>query len=145
MDGSETVKQENKDTLIKYAVCFGVEVLIAFLVIWSKGFFTDRAAVNIQILSDAFFVAGVLMTFYAGMLYVSGEGALIGIGFVLRNAVLTFIPMGRAKQERYADYRARKLGEAKEKNNSCILVTGLFFLALGIIFTVIWYVKFYQA
>ena len=138
------MKQETKDKLTKYAVCFGVEALIAFLVIWSKGFFTDRAAVNIQILSDAFFVSGILMTLLAGMLYVSGEGALIGIGFVLRNAVLTFIPMGRAKQVRYADYRARKLGEAKNKDNSCILVTGLIFLALGIIFTGIWYVKFYH-
>ena len=139
------MKQETKGTLTKYAICFGVEALIAFLVIWSKGFFTGSTAVNIQILSDAFFVSGVLMTLFAGMLYVSGEGALIGIGFVLRNVVLTFIPMGRAKHERYADYRARKLIEAKKRNDSCILVTGLFFLFIGIVLTVIWYVNFYNA
>ena len=138
------MEQETKVTLRKYAVCFGVEALIAFLVIWSKGFFTSSVAVNIQILSDAFFVSGVLMTLFAGMLYVSSEGALIGIGFVLRNVVLTFIPMGRAKHERYADYRARKLGEAKKQDKSSILVTGLFFLTIGIILTVIWSVKFYQ-
>lgn len=139
------MKQETKVTLTKYAICFGVEALIAFLVIWSKGFFTQSAAVNIQILSDAFFVSGVLMTLFAGMLYVSGEGALIGIGFVLRNVVLAFIPMGRAKHERYADYRERKLSEAKKRNDSCILVTGLFFLFIGIVLTVIWYVNFYNA
>ena len=138
------MKQETKVTLIKYAICFGVEAFIAFLVIWSKGFFTDRIAVNIQILSDAFFVAGIVMTLFAGMLYISGEGGLIGIGFVIRNAVLAFVPMGRAKHERYADYRERKLNNAKKQNNSCILVTGLFFLVIGIIFTVIWYVKFYN-
>lgn len=138
------MKQETKVTLTKYAVCFGVEALIAFLVIWSKGFFTESAAVNLQILSDAFFVSGVLMTLFAGMLYVSGEGALIGIGFVLRNVVLTFIPMGRAKHERYADYRARKLREGKKQDSSCILRTGLFFLLIGIIFTVIWDAKFYN-
>ena len=138
------MKQENRATLTKYAICFGVETLIAFLVIWSKGFFTQNTAVNIQILSDAFFVAGILMTLFAGMLYVSGEGALLGIGFVLRNVVLAFIPMGRAKHERYADYRARKLSEAKNQNDRCILVTGLFFLLIGVIFTVIWYVKFYN-
>lgn len=139
-----TVKQENQVKLIKYAVCFGVEILIGFLVIWAKGFFTDSAAVNLQIMADAFFVSGILMTLFAGLLFVSGEGALIGIGFVLRNVVLTFIPMGRAKHERYADYRARKLGEAKKQDNSSILVTGLFFLTIGIILTVIWSVKFYQ-
>ena len=84
------------------------------------------------------------MTLFAGMLFVSGEGALIGIGFVLRNVVLTFIPMGRAKQERYADYRARKLAEAKEKDNSSIWVTGLIFLAIGVILTVIWSETYYN-
>ena len=138
------MKQETKVKLIKYAVCVGVEVLIAFLVIWSKGFFTDSAAVNLQILADAFFVAGILMTLIAGMLFVSGEGALIGIGFVLRNVVLAFIPMGRARHELYADYRARKLGEAKKHNNSSILVTGLSFLIIGVVLTAIWYVTFYN-
>ena len=139
-----TVKEEKNVSLTKYAVCFAVEIFIAFLVIWSKGFFTQSTAVNIQILSDAFFVSGVLMTLFAGMLYVSSEGALIGIGFVLRNVVLAFVPMGRAKHERYADYRERKLSEAKKQDNRCILVTGLVFLFIGIIFTVIWYIKFYN-
>ena len=138
------MKQENKVKFIKYAVCFGIEAFIAFLVIWSKGFFTSSAAVNIQILADAFFVSGVLMTLFAGMLFVSGEGALIGIGFVLRNVVLAFIPMSRARHELYADYRARKLREAKKQENSSILITGLSFLSIGIILTVIWYVKFYN-
>ena len=138
------MKQETKVTLIKYAVCVGVELLIAFLVVWSKGFFAHSIAVNLQILADAFFVSGILMTLFAGMLFISGEGALIGIGFVLRNVVLSFIPMGRAKHERYADYRARKLGEAKKQDNSSILVTGLFFLIIGIILTVIWSVKYYK-
>lgn len=138
------MKQETKIKLRNYGICFGVEVLIAFLVIWSKGFFTQSAAVNIQILSDAFFVAGILMTLFAAMMYISGEGALIGIGFVLRNVVLTFMPMGRAKQELYADYRARKLKEAKKHNNSYMLVTGLVFLVIGIAFTVIWSAAFYN-
>ena len=130
--------------LRNYGICVGIELLIAFLVIWSKGFFTDRVAVNVQILADAFFVSGILMTLFAGLLFVSSEGALVGIGFVLRNAVLTFIPMGRAKQELYADYRARKLKEAKKHNNSYMLVTGLVFLVIGIAFTVIWSAAFYN-
>ena len=139
------MKQETKVTLRNYAICVGIELVIAFLVIWSKGFFAHSAAVNIQILSDAFFVSCILMTLYAGMMYVSGEGALIGIGFVLRNVVLTFIPMGRARHEKYADYRARKMQDAKERNNHYVLVTGLVFLFIGIVFTVIWYAVFYNA
>ena len=138
------MKEETKVNLKKYAVCFGIEALIAFLVIWSKDFFTDSAAVNIQILSDAFFVSGILMTFFAGLMYISGEGALIGIGYVIRYAALAFIPMGRAKLERYYDYRARKLGEIEKNSNSCILISGLIFLTIGIIFTAIWYKVYYQ-
>ena len=145
MGGSETVKQETKVTLRKYAICVGVELLIAFLVIWSKGFFAQSTAVNIQILADAFFVPGILTTLFAGMMYVSGEGALIGIGFVLRNVVLTFIPMGRAKHEVYADYRERKLREAKKHDGRHILVTGLVFLFIGIVLTLYWYTAFYNA
>jgi len=138
------VKQKTKATLRNYGICVGVELLIAFLVIWSKGFFAHSLAVNIQILSDAFFVAGILMTMFAGMLYISGEGALIGIGFVLRNVFLAFIPMGRARHEVYADYRARKLSKAKKSSNHYILVTGLIFLFIGTVFTVIWHVAFYN-
>lgn len=137
------MNQETKVKLRNYGICVGIELLIAFLVIWLKGFFTESAAVNIQILSDAFFVSGILMTLFAGMLYVSGEGALIGIGFVLRNVVLTFVPMGRARHEKYADYRERKLGAAKKSDNRHILVTGLVFLFIGIVFTAIWYAVFY--
>ena len=127
-----------------YGICFGIEVLVAFLVIWSKGFFTDSAAVNVQILADAFFVPGILMSLFAGMMYVSSEGALIGIGFVLRNVMLAFIPMGRDRHEKYADYRARKLGEGKKHSNRYVLVAGLTFLFIGIVLTVVWSLAFYN-
>ena len=135
---------EKKNLLLKYAVCIGVALLITVAVFWSKGFFTDSAAVNIQILSDGFFVSGIVVSSVAGLLFVGGEGMFIGIGFVLRNVVLTFIPGGRKKHERYADYRARKLERLKKEGDHCILVTGLSFLALGVLFSVIWYANFYQ-
>ncbi|MBQ7152729.1 MAG: DUF3899 domain-containing protein [Clostridia bacterium] len=134
--------EKQRPVIIKYAICVGVELLIGFLVIWSKGFFAHSTAVNVQILADAFFVPGILMTLFAGFLYISGEGALIGIGFVLRNVVLAFVPMGRLKHEKYADYRARKLGSAKKRGSNCILITGLVFLLVGIVLTFVWYKNF---
>ena len=138
------MEQETKVTIGKYAVCVAIEALIVFLVIWANDFFTHSVEVNVQILADAFFVAGIAMTLFAAMMYISGEGALIGIGFILRSAALTFLPMGRMKQERYSDYRARKLGNAKEQDNRHILLTGLIFLIIGVILTVVWYTKFYN-
>jgi hypothetical protein len=113
-------------------------------VFWSKGFFVHSLRVNIQILADGFFVSGILLTLFAGMVYISGEGALIGIGFILKSVVLTFIPMGRQKHELYKDYRARKLSEMKKNKDNAILFTGLLFLTVGIILNIIWYVNFYN-
>ena len=139
------MKQEKKTLLIKYAACFAVASLITVAVFWSKGFFTDSLAVNIQILSDGFFTSGIVLTMFAALLFISGEGALIGVGYVLRHAMLTLIPFGRLKQETYRNYRERKLAKLKKNDDNCILVVGLIFLAIGIVFTVIWYVNFYQA
>lgn len=138
------MKKENKALLVKYIICFAVASLITVAVFWSKGFFGHSVAVNIQILADGFFVSGILLTLFAGMMFISGEGALIGIGFILRSVVLTFIPMGRQKHEKYADYRERKLRGMKKSKDHCILVIGLLFLIVGIIFNIIWYVKFYN-
>ena len=137
--------QEKKKLLRKYLVCFGVASLIAIGVFAVDGFFTDDIAVNIQILSDGFFVAGVMLLLFAGMLFISSEGALIGIGFVMRNAILAFIPMGRKKQELYAQYRERKLAEMKKQEDHCVLFTGLLFLLIGIAFSAFWYFSYYQA
>ncbi len=139
------MNQETKTTIGKYAVCVAIELVIAFIVIWINGFFTESMAVNIQILADAFFTAGLLMTLFAGMMYVSSEGALIGISYVLRSAVLIFIPMGRLKQEKYIDYRERKLSAAKNNGIRHVLITGLVFVFVGIVFTLIWNAKFYNA
>lgn len=138
------MKQENNSLLIKYIICFCVASLITFAVFWIKGFFTDSIAVNVQILSDGFTVSGILFLLFAGMMFISSEGALVGISFVLRNAFLAFIPMGRTRQERYADYRERKLSQIKKSGDHCILVTGLFFFIIGLILTVIWYTNFYN-
>ena len=138
------MKQKNQTVLKKYIVCFCVASLITCAVFWVKGFFGSNPAENVQILSDGFFVSGILLTMYAAMMFISGEGALIGIGFILRNAILTFIPMGRAKQETYAQYRERKLGEIKKPGDNCILITGLIFVFIGIVFTVIWSLNFYN-
>ena len=138
------MEQETKKTLRNFGICVGVEVLIGFCVVWAKGFFTESAAVNLQIVADAFFVAGILMSLFAALIFVSSQGAFIGVGFIMRNVVLTFIPMGRLRHEKFIDYRARKMNQLKARKLSPVLVTGLTFLVTGIILTAIWYAKFYQ-
>ena len=138
------MEQEKKKLLIKYLVCFAIASLITLGIFWIKGFFTDSLAVNLQILADGFSVSGFVLLAFAGMMYISGEGGLIGVSFVLRNVVLAFIPLGRLKHEVYAKYRERKMKELQESRNPAALVVGLIFFFVGLLFTVIWYVKFYR-
>ena len=138
------MEQGKKKLLIKYLVCFAIASLIALGIFWTKGFFTDSLAVNLQILADGFTVAGFLLLAFAGMMYISGEGGLIGVSFIIRNVVLAFIPLGRLKHEVYVKYRERKMKELRERRNSAALVVGLIFFFIGLLFTVIWYVKFYK-
>ena len=133
-----------KTLLTRYGVCFGFASLIAFIVFWIKGFFVHSLAVNVQILSDGFSVAGLLFLLFAGMLYISGEGGLLGIGYVMQCVFQAFVPMGRRHHESYAQYRERKIGQVKSAGDNCVFVTGLVFFSIGVILTVIWYTKFYN-
>ncbi len=136
------VEKDKKALLIKYLICFGVASAMTLFVFSLKGFFGSDAKVNIQILSDGFFVSGMLFILFAGMLYVSGEGGFIAMGFLAKKVVQAFIPMGRREHETYAQYRESKLGKTKKSADSCIFFTGLFFTVIGIIFTIIWSVNY---
>ena len=138
------MRQDLKALLIKYGVCFGVASAVALIVFSINGFFTDRPDVNLQILSDGFITSGLLMLLFAGLMYVSGEGALLGIGYIGQCVVQAFVPMGRKNHESYAAYRERKIGKVKKSGDNCILVVGLIFFLTGLIFTVIFYNKYYK-
>ena len=139
------MKQENQKFLVNLLIWFGVASLITVGVFALEGFFTDDLGKNLMVLADGFFVSGILVSLFAGLLFVSSQGALLGVGFILRNIVLTwFVPMGRKKQELFGDYRERKMKELKKAFDFAMLIVGLAFLAAGIVFNVIWYVKFYN-
>ena len=133
------MKKEIKSILIRYLVCFCVALFIVFLALWTKGFFKDRAKENMQVLHDAFFTAGALMMLFSGLLYVSGEGAFLGVGYALKRAVRFFIPFSKEPQETYGQYRERKTGKKKMEGGHSIFFTGLLFFLISLLFLAIWY------
>ncbi len=135
------MEKEKKELLIKYLISFGIASLIVLFVFSLKGFFGSDAAMNIQLLSDAFFASGMFLILFAAIMYVSGEGGFLAMGFLATKVVQAFIP-GRKDHETYAQYRERKEGKTKKSADRCVLFTGLFFLLIGIIFTIIWYVNY---
>ena len=134
------MEKEKKALLIRYLICFCVASGIVLAVFAIKGFFTDNAKTNMQILHDAFFTAGILFVLFSGMLFLSSEGAFLGVGYVLGRAVkAVFLPFGRKDHETYAQYRERKLGTKKSSGGGAIFFTGLLFVIVSIIFLIIWY------
>lgn len=132
------VEKERKALLTRYLICFCVGVGIVFAVFTIKGFFGSDTKQNMQILHDAFFASGALLMLFSGLLYVSGEGAFLGVGFVFGKAVKALIP-GKKEHENYAQYRERKMGKTKKSSDKCIFFIGLFFALIGLIFLAIWY------
>lgn len=133
------MRDDKKSLLKKYLICLCVAMVILVVVFVIRGFFGDDIKQNIATLSDATFTVGILFLCFYGMLFISSEGGLLGISFVLVKVARAFIPMGRKDTETYAQYRERKLSKPQKKGDVCVLFTGLFFIVLSIIFIVVWY------
>ena len=133
------MKQHEKELLIKYITSFSIASLITLVIFAIESFSTQNIQGNIiPILADGFSVSGILMLSFFAMIFISNEGAFIGIGYIIKNIVQAFTPMGRKNHELYADYRERKLAEKKVSSEKSVLIIGLLFLTIGIIFTFIW-------
>lgn len=133
------MENETKSILKRYLVCFCVAAGLVWTVFAMKGFFTSDAKMNMQILHDAFFAAGALLVLFAGLLFVSGEGVFLGVGYAMGRAIKALIPFSRKEHETYAQYRERKIGKHKRKGESCLFFTGLFFILVSVIFLIVWY------
>ena len=133
------MENNKKEIIKKYVICFCVALLIVFFLLVLKGFFRDTAKENMQILHDVFFTSGALLMLFAALLFVSGEGIFLGVGYAFKSVARMFVPTFREKEETYAQYRERKTTGEKPKGKSCIFFTGLFFFLISLIFLAIWY------
>ncbi len=136
------MSKERKKKLRKYIITTVVGLLIGAGVMAIQGFGEaadmDRRMV---ILCDAFTIPGILLIMAAGLVFVSNNGALDAMGFLLSRLASVFIPgiAASQKHERYGDYVARKREKGGIKGYSFLPITGAVFLAVGVILTVIYY------
>ena len=126
---------------IKYLVTAGAGALAIFLVLLSRGIFSAELteADRIKHLSDSFFLVGLLIACFGGLMFVSGEGAFDGLGYAFRS--LSWFFTFKKKHESYAEYKDRKHGGPKKSFLFLVLV-GLFYVGIGAIFNTIFLSKF---
>ena len=95
----------------------------------------------IRRLCDSFFVPGVLLLGYGGLVYCRNQGTFDVLTYGVKSAFHTHVPgasIGNAREESFNDYQARKTAKRKSPRGS--LLAGLTYLVLAIVSLVLFYV-----
>ena len=119
--------KEYKEYVITTAVAFVVGLLLAL----SRGIFQEKEIdMIITIISDAFFIPGVLLICIGLIVYASNEGLFLSIsyGFKAIGRTITAKRDEKLMDEKYHEYYARQI----QKKTKC-----KHFLIVGVVFVVI--------
>ena len=115
---------------------YGITLLVGFLIVaaiaWAKNLFGQtNPQMVFHILSDAFFVAGVLITATGLLIFTSNEGSFDMLAYGMQTFVDMFRKSKLRKYETYFDYRESRAG--KQIKFGYLLICGLFFLAIAVV------------
>ena len=129
--------REYKEYVITTAVAFVVGVLIAL----SRGIFQeDEIDMVITIISDAFFIPGVLLICVGLIVYASNEGLFLSIsyGFKAIGRTITAKKEEKLMDEKYHEYYARQI----QKKSKCkhFLIVGLAYVIISLLFVVVYFI-----
>ncbi len=127
------MKRSQRDLLIFAAIGAAVSFGIAAL----RGLFKAEAAIDTwRILCDGCFVAGVLLVGIYSLSWVGGQGLMNGLAFSVKTVLsLKWSVFGNFR-ESYEEYKERKKG--KQRLPKEMLFAGLFFIALSIVFLILY-------
>lgn len=128
--------REYKEYVITAAIGLAVAVLIAL----SRGIFSaEEIDAIITIVSDAFFIPGVLLLCIGLILYASNEGLFLGVayGFKVIGRTITAKKDEKLVNEEYHEYYAR-MSQKKVKIKHFLLI-GTIFVAVSIVFVVVYF------
>ncbi|MBO4355807.1 MAG: DUF3899 domain-containing protein [Clostridia bacterium] len=137
--------KKTKKTVLKYgiAVICGA-ALTAVMISLNNPFREETTADKFRFLCDAFSVPGILLICVGILVWLSGEGAFNGLGYLFRYLRRSLIPGGRTRypHETYYDYVQEKSGK-KGGGFGFLFIVGGAFLLVGLVFLVLFY-KYYN-
>ena len=114
--------------IFKYLITLLVGFALAAWVAISKGIFAEtRPEIIFAILSDAFFVPGVLLFGVGGLIFVSNEGIFDGLTYGLVSFIDIFRKDKQNKYRTFFDYKQSK-GE-RDTSFGFMLICGISFIA----------------
>ena len=125
----------------QYLLCILFVGGMAAFYLWSWDFATGDRVTRLRLICDGFAVPGVLLLCLGALIWASSLGALDGLGYSLRMAYGALVPGKRLqKEERYADYVARKRQKAC-RGYGVLLISGGFAVAISMVFLVLYYMS----
>ena len=128
-----------KGKIIRYSIASFICLVIAFIILLSKGIFSQTETKDVMhILVDAFFVPGIIMLSFGILVFSTNEGTFDMLAYGVRRI---FVLLKRnpqdAKYKTFYDYR-----EAQRENKhqfGYLIIVGLFFTALSLLFLIFYY------
>ena len=90
-----------------------------------------------MILTDGFFLPGILLIFCGLLVFVGNNGVFNGVGYVIHVVVHALIPGGRYNMERYGEYVSRKQ-EKQITGYGFLYIVGALFIVISVVFYVLY-------
>ena len=126
-----------KNRLMKYGITGVACGAIAVYYALSNNVAGLSGAELYRVLSDAFFLPGVLLVLSGLLMWLSKEGTLDGVGFVLSRAIHLLIPTAGLQRETYGEYVERKRGK-RSGSFGFLIIVGAVSVAVSLIFTALY-------
>ena len=109
-----------------------IGLAIAGLIAWSKGVFTETAPIQIfHILSDSFFVSGVVIAGIGLLVFSSNEGTFDMLVYGVKSFWDMFRRNGTKRYDSFYDYRTSR--QENKFSFAFLLVSGLVILAVAVV------------
>lgn len=122
----------------KYTGCALITLLLSWIYLRPRNFAEAVLQERFLLLCDALTIPGLLMILSGALLWVSNEGAFLGVSYVVRIAVFALIP-GKRKDgyEKYGDYVECK-SQKKIGGYSFLFWSGLVAMGFAVVFFVLY-------
>lgn len=123
--------------ITKYVIMLAIGIGMVLIVFSTHNLYgTTDLAKRYKIIADAFTVPGVLFLCLGLLIALSNQGSLSAIGYMLKRLGKMLIPFSKKEHETYQDYVSKR---EPVSGYSFIIYSGLVFLVIAIIYTILFY------
>ena len=132
------MSEKCKKLLAKYVISILVSLAVIVFVLYNRGFFATSETKNrILYLADAFTIPGVVILMVGVMTWLSSAfGLFDGLTYSLGRLARSLIPGGNLSDEKFYDYKQRKM-ESRKTDYAFLFIVGGSLLLIAIVFTVV--------